>query len=212
MSSSEARGTSGAAGAAEVILTDAVLVERAVAGDAAAFAGLVRRHLRTAHAAAWYILRDLTDAEDVCQDAFFAAHRNLHRCKPAANFRPWFLQIVRRRALDVRRSRRVREARPLGAGAGEVDVPAPSRQGPAARTDQSTLRERLYAALVTLPVTCRRVVLLHDVHGWKHREIAERLGCGVSTSRAHLWYARKGLRERLGMGLLEELDLRAVAS
>jgi RNA polymerase sigma-70 factor (ECF subfamily) len=64
------------------------------------------------------------------------------------------------------------------------------------------LRERLEAAVATLPSIQREIVLLHDLEGWKHREIAERLDIPSGTVRSHLHFARKALRIALG----EELE------
>jgi RNA polymerase sigma-70 factor, ECF subfamily len=193
--------------------TDAVLVQRAAAGDGDAFGSLVRRHSRLAHQVARRILYEDSDAEDVCQDAFLSAFAHIGECRPEANFRPWLMQIVRHRALDLRRAQQVRETRALGQDLNEIDVPAPARESPAAHAERADLRTMLYKAVISLPRTCRRVLLLHDVHGWRHQDIARRLSCAESTSRAHLVYARRGLRARLGRVLLErgERDSREAA-
>ena len=56
----------------------------------------------------------------------------------------------------------------------------------------------LQTALAELSPAQREVVLLHDMEGWKHREIAERLGLSEVASRQHLFNARRALREGLG--------------
>ena len=177
---------------------DAHLVHRAQAGDGAAFGELVRRHLRQAHAVAHSIVHDHTDAEDVCQDAFVAALDHIADCHPAGNFRVWLWQIVRRRALDLLRRRRVRAAAVRGTARGEVEVAAPEREGPGAHAERAELRSRLTAVLDTLPETQRQVLLLHDVHGWVHHEIGALLGFTEGTSRSHLSHARRRARQALG--------------
>jgi RNA polymerase sigma-70 factor (ECF subfamily) len=57
---------------------------------------------------------------------------------------------------------------------------------------------RLNAALQALSAQQREVVLLHDLEGWTHREIAERLELPAGTVRSHLHYARRRLRDLLG--------------
>ena len=64
-------------------------------------------------------------------------------------------------------------------------------------TERVELRGRLDAALAQLPQVQREIVLLHDMEGWKHREIAERLGIPSGTVRSHLHFARKALRVAL---------------
>jgi RNA polymerase sigma-70 factor (ECF subfamily) len=72
------------------------------------------------------------------------------------------------------------------------------RPGPDRETERSELRGKLTEALSELQEVQREVVLLHDLEGWKHREIADLLGMPPGTVRSHLHYARKKLREALG--------------
>ncbi len=70
--------------------------------------------------------------------------------------------------------------------------------------ERSELRRGLEAAIAGLSPPQREVVLLHDLEGWKHREIADSLGLSEGMSRQHLFNARRKLRERLGVKFLEE--------
>jgi RNA polymerase sigma-70 factor (ECF subfamily) len=74
--------------------------------------------------------------------------------------------------------------------------PTPERD-----TEQSELRALLKGALAELPEVQRDIVLLHDLEGWKHREIADRLELPPGTVRSHLHFARKALREALGQAM-----------
>ncbi len=191
------RVTVGRASDAEGQVHDAALVGRAVGGDAAAFGALVRRHLAAAYAVARAVVGERADAEDVCQDAFAAALARLEDCRPAEKFRPWLLRIVRNRAVSFRRWQRVRVAAVLGTAPGEVELPA-TAESPLAAAERADLRARLGAALATLSEAQRTVVVLHDVEGWGHREIAALLGVAEGTSRATLFTARRRLRALLG--------------
>ena len=169
---------------------DAALVERARRGDGAAFEALVRRYARQAHAVALAVVKETADAEDVCQDAFIRALERLEECRDPARFGAWLLRIVRNRAHSVRRYLGVRDAAPLDT------IPLSSDgAGPARDTDLSLLREDLLEALGTLTEVQRQVVLLHDLEGWKHREIGELLDLPEGTARAHLFHARRALRD-----------------
>ena len=183
---------------------DAALVRRTQGGDREAFGQLVRRHLHAAHSAALAVLGDATDAEDVVQDAFLAALTRLEECRPAEKFRGWLLVIVRNRSIDVRRRQRVRATEPIEgadgiatASAGQPTALASRIPGPLEETERADARKHLEAALATLTDVRREVVLLHDLEGWSHREIAAHLGLAEGTVRAHLFWARRALRERL---------------
>jgi RNA polymerase sigma-70 factor (ECF subfamily) len=175
---------------------DAALVRGARAGDRDAFGQLVRRHLRAAHAAALAVGLDASDADDVCQDAFVTALEQLERCRPEEKFRPWLLTIARNRALDLRRRQRVRAAESL-------DAIAAADPGPLRAAERADARSHLTAALATLTDIRREVLLLHDLDGWTHPEIAAHLGVAVGTARAHLFWARRDLRARLSGELRE---------
>ena len=185
---------------------DAALVRRTRDGDREAFGQLVRRHLAAAHSAAQAVINDPTDAEDVAQDAFLTALTRLDECRPEEKFRPWLLVIVRNRAIDVRRRQRVRATEPMEAADGADAMPAPLASrfpSPYEEAERADARRRLEAALATLTDVRREVVLLHDLEGWSHREIAGHLGLAEGTVRAHLFWARRALREKLRGGSKE---------
>ena len=170
---------------------DAVLVAAARDGNADAFAQLVQRYRRAAYAVALGIIGRHEDAEDAAQEAFLVALERLDACRDTERFAGWFMTIVRTRSLNLvrRESRRVGEPLPLRIGS---DEPGPHRVAA-----QGDLRRRLSGALLELTEVQRQVVLLHDLEGWRHREIADRLELPSGTVRSHLHFARRRLRELL---------------
>ena len=169
---------------------------RAKSGDASAFEALVRRHYRAAHAVALATLGNGADAEDVCQEAFIRALEKLDRCREPEKFAAWLLRIVRNRAHNHRDYLRVREAAPLDA------VPSPSIGSAPRPAERAELRDRLEEAVGSLTEVRRKVLLLHDLEGWRHREIARHLGISTGMSRQHLMHARRDLRAILPEHLL----------
>jgi RNA polymerase sigma-70 factor (ECF subfamily) len=176
---------------------DDVLVVRSRAGDELAFAELVRRHMRSAYAVALSVVLEPSDAEDVVQDSFIAALERLDSCQPD-RFAAWLMRIVRNRAISLQRRRRVRKSEPLEWAGGVV-----SSHNPAADLDRLTLRARLLEAMEPLPERQREVLLLHDLEGWRHREIGDALGMKEGTVRYTLFQARRAVRERLGIESVE---------
>lgn len=164
------------------------LVRSAHAGDAAAFEQLVRLHLRAAYTVAYAVTNDPNDAEDVTQDAFIAALERLDECNPD-RFSGWLLRIVRNRALNLRRAQAVRAAQPLTEA-----LAAPAASDPEQDAGRALLRDELSAAIAELTETQRQVVLLHDLEGYRHREIGAVLGISEGASRFHLSTARALLR------------------
>ena len=78
-----------------------------------------------------------------------------------------------------------------------------ANSNPGRDAELAELREQLVEALAHVTDTQREVVLLHDLEGWKHREIAHQLEISEGMSRHHLFTARRILRERLGSGVME---------
>ncbi|MGV3709428.1 MAG: RNA polymerase sigma factor [Gemmatimonas sp.] len=165
------------------------LVLAAQAGDAGAFAGLVRRHQRRAYAVARAVVLSHDDAEDAVQEGFLHAFRALSRFRPEQAFGAWLHRIVANAALDIARRRKVRDADQL-----PESLASPHRD-PA---ESEELRTRLASALETLGPRQRSVIVLHDVEGYKHAEIGALLGIPEGTARSDLHHARTHLRRVLG--------------
>ena len=178
--------------------TDSELVLAAREGSQEAFSHLVTRYMRPAFLMAVSIVGNREDAEDAAQEAFVAALERLEECRKPESFRAWFLTIVRNRARNIVRRERVRAGERLPAG-------LPDEGGdPLRSAERGELRARLVEALERIPPVEREIVLLHDLEGWKHREIAEALGLPSGTVRSHLHRARKKLRAILGLPEAEE--------
>lgn len=173
------------------------LVQRARAGDARAFEELVRGHYRAAYATARALTGNDMDAEDVVQDGFIKALERLDECDPD-RFAGWLLTIVRNRAHNVRAREQVRAAVAIE----NVEPAGPDRTDSGAERDE--LGTALSEALADLSPMQREVVLLHDLEGWKHREIATTLEMSEVMARQHLFQARKRLRELLPRDALRE--------
>ncbi|HEY2377958.1 MAG TPA: sigma-70 family RNA polymerase sigma factor [Gemmatimonadaceae bacterium] len=173
------------------VASDARLVNAARLGDAAAFDALVRRYVRPAYAVAFSIVHDHLEAEDICQDVFVRALERLDDCRTAARFGGWLLAIVRSTALNAVRRERLRQGEPL------ERVDAPSEESPARDAERRELRARLAAELARLSERESEVVLLHDLEGRSHAEIASALGISEVSSRQYLFVARQKLRVAL---------------
>lgn len=172
--------------------TEAELVARVRRGDREAAGHLAERYLRGCRAVALSIVSDLSGAEDVCQDAFVYAIERIDDCRHPERFSAWLMQIVRNRARNYVRDRKDWRNVPIESITDSGGGPSPAREA-----ERADLREQLLAALAELPEERREVVLLHDLEGWTHREIAERMDLPPGTVRSHLHHARKRLRELL---------------
>jgi RNA polymerase sigma-70 factor, ECF subfamily len=178
-------------------VTEAAWTEAAREGDPDAFGRLVVHHALTARRVAYAILQSWDDADDVVQDAAFAAWQAMERFEAQRAFRPWFLRIVANAALDLLRRRRVRRAEPLGEALA-ANTPAPDQEA-----ERSLLRSRIDQAIANLPERQRVAVILFDREGYSHAEIANVLQVPEGTVRSYVFHARRALRRALNT-LVEE--------
>jgi RNA polymerase sigma-70 factor (ECF subfamily) len=152
---------------------------------------LIERYQKSAYALALSVTGSHEDAEDAAQESFLVALHQLDECRDPERFAGWFMTIVRNRSRNLIRRESLRETSDVPQGT-KSRIPTPDKIA-----ETSELREILQQAIAALPEVQQEVVLLHDLEGWKHREIAERLGIPSGTVRSHLHFARKFLREAL---------------
>lgn len=171
--------------------SDAVLVARARRGETRAFGALVERYRRAAFSVAFSVTRRREDAEDAAQESFVVALERLEECRNPERFVGWLMTIVRNRSRNLVRRESLRRMDQV------PDSASSANPGPERVTANRELRELLEEAMAELPEVQREIVLLHDLEGWKHREIAERLDLPSGTVRSHLHFARRALRKTL---------------
>lgn len=169
----------------------ALLLDRCVAGEEAAWRGLHARYYRNAV----YVLRRLgvaqTQLEDVCQEVFLDVFRSLPSFRHEADFRTWLYRIcVGRARVARRRAKIVRLLESLFANGGE-EVADHS-------LDEGRANRQLGKALEALPEAERAVFVLFELEGLSGKEIAEVLGCTESAVFRRLHHARKHFRRALG--------------
>jgi RNA polymerase sigma-70 factor (ECF subfamily) len=170
---------------------DAELAARAGAGDRDAFGALVERYSGQARRLARSILGNADDADDAAQDGFLAALKALERYDPTRPFGPWLLRIVANAASDRRRRLKVRSTDQIPA---ETVTREP---GPDQLADRNAFQAALRDALSRLPTRQRIAVVLFDVEGYSHREIAQVVNVSEGTVRSDVFHARRSLRESL---------------
>ncbi len=162
-------------------------VRRAAAGDLEAFERLYRFHVAKVHGLVRRMLgEDLAD--EVTQDVFVRAWKKLGTFRGDAAFGTWLHRVAVNLVLAKRKELGMRKARFHDDGERALaDVSG-------SRPERATTRIELEAALQTLPDGAREVFVLHDVEGYRHREIAEMLGVTTGTTKAQLHRARMMLR------------------
>ena len=177
----------------------AAVLARARQGDSDAFRALVETHSRNVFRLAFRMTGNEQDAEDVVQESFLRAYRQLGRFESRANFGTWLYRIVSNCSVDLMRSKQARHDQVRGDSIDEgamelpaVDVPGPERMAQSAEIDR-----RVQDALRELSPLERAAFTLRHYEGRSIEEISETLGLGISAAKHSVFRAVKKLRVAL---------------
>jgi RNA polymerase sigma factor (sigma-70 family) len=176
-------------------LDDAAAVSRARDGDLDAYDVLVARYTVPAHRAA-VLLGAGADADDVVQEAFVKAYRQISRYRGESGFRPWLLAIVANETRNLHRSRRRREGLVLRAAAAH-ERPEPAAPDPADTVLADERRRHLVDQLRLLDARDREVLVLRFLLDLSEAETAVTLGLPRGTVKSRTSRALARLRGRL---------------
>jgi len=171
---------------------DSVLVENTRQGDRAAFEKLYRRHRDRIYGMLWRLAGgDAALAEDLLQEAFVRAWQKIDSFRGESRFSTWLHRLSANVALSDRRLRLRRVSREVALEDGAERTVSGERDVRAAR------QMDLEHAIAGLPERARTVLVLYDIEGYSHAEIADMTGMAVGSSKAQLHRARKLVREDL---------------
>ncbi len=174
------------------------LVERSRQGDTNAFGELARLHQHEVYTLAVRLVGDRTLAADVAQEALVRAWRGIGSFRGDSRFSTWLYRITANVAWTLK-GRAARQAtydldqlirQPTADSSGDPEIAG----------ERAELRASLTGALARLPYHQRSIVILKDVYGWSHKEIAESLSITVTASKVRLHRAHLKLR-----GFLEKV-------
>jgi RNA polymerase sigma-70 factor, ECF subfamily len=174
------------------------LVQRAQVGDEQAFAKLYHLHKKHVYSVCLRMTRHEADAEDMTQEAFLQAFRNVKSFRGDSAFPTWLHRIAVNTVLMKMRSRK---SQPFMSLDDPVSTESASLKREVGRADPSLSRiaDRIVLgrAIEDLPKGYRHIFNLHEVEGYQHREIAQLLQCSVGTSKSQLYKAKMKMRHLL---------------
>jgi RNA polymerase sigma-70 factor (ECF subfamily) len=182
----------------EPALLDNDLVCQARAGDSAASNELVRRHRAAAFRFALQLTGNREDAKDVTQEAMIRFLGSLASFDESRPVQPWLFRIVRNKAYDLGRRRKVRRAESLDELL-EKGMPAPVQDlpHPTDRLERRDLRKRVWSALRRLPEKQREILVLREYQDLSYGEIGAVLAVPTGTVMSRLHRARRAIRDLL---------------
>jgi len=181
-----------------VVDPDFDLVEKSKAGDNAAFEELLSRHYQRTHAMIFH-LTDANRVDDLTQETFCLAYRNLHRFRGDAKFSTWLTRIATNQCRSEWRKRKRRGEHRLEDVPGEaIAEKAHGKSKSGRETMMETEKgERIDREIAVLPPKLRIAFTLRYIEGNSPAEVAAILGCKLGTVRSRLFNAREILKVRL---------------
>lgn len=178
------------------------LIARAIEGDQGSFQELYDYYAAGLYRLCYGLLLNRQDAEDVAQEAFVYAFKNLKRFDPSrASFKTWLYTIAVSRCRNMYRRKR----HPLLDLAQFFHIAAPRSETPEAALAHRNARDAVGDALASLSPRLREALVLRYGHNLTYREIADMMGCPQKTAESRVRLAHERLREVLQPSLLEEL-------
>lgn len=175
------------------------IVQAAQRGDDAAFASLYDAHSARVFALCVGLAGDRATAAELVQDVFVRVWERMGTFRGECSFTTWLHRVAVNTALESERKGRRRSLRVLIAADLRLERDGSEARMPDAPVNgkDAGLSMDLEQAIGRLPAGARAVFVLHDIEGFQHAEIGERLGIAEGTSKAHLFRARRLLREML---------------
>lgn len=178
---------------------DPTLVQQAQAGDLQAYDTLVRRYQERIYSTIYQITANHEDANDLAQDTFIKAFQALPSFQGQSSFFTWIYRIAVNRTLNFKKAKRNRNHFSINDVDARIEqdpewVAFVSENTPVRNASLTELQEFLNKALTQLSDVHRTVVVLHDVQGLSHEEIAQIMDCNNGTVRSRLHYARQQLQ------------------
>lgn len=180
------------------------LVERSRNGETTAFDQLVQLYKDRIYNYVARMVHDPIEAEDIAQEAFVKAYRNLPSFRGASTFQTWLYRIASNLTIDSVRRRRRRENTcsldaPLDTDEGQMPREQEDHHcpGPVRNLETAELQRQVHRAIQQLSPKLRSVVVLYELQGLSYEEIATILGCPLGTVKSRLFNARMELKTRL---------------
>ncbi len=170
--------------------------------DTSAFEELVRRYYSKIYGLVYGMTSNREDAEDVTQEVFVKAWKALGHFREQASFYTWIYRIAINRTINFRKRRNRRKTVQFenfdpDIKQAESYKEFSSKGSVLRKINLSEFQKKMNEALLTLSDKHRTVVIMHDVQGMSHSEIAGIVGCSEGTARSRLFYARKKLQAEL---------------
>ena len=184
------------------IRSEAEIIAAIIAGETQLYHELVRPYERSVYMMALSFMKNEADAEDVAQEAFIKAFRNLSTFRGDAKFSTWLISITLNEARNRLRRQNIVRMQSLDEPPSEEGAVSPAllrdwREIPSEAVEREEVRTLIKKAVETLPEIYRQVFLLRDVEELDVNETAQTLSISIPNVKVRLHRARMMLQKEL---------------
>ncbi len=183
-------------------MDDYHLVKEIVRGNDLAFSALIKKYQKLVYATAYKLVRNIHDAEDICQEVFLSAYKNINLIKNKDDLSGWFFRTACNKSLSLLRKKRPGfYATGISKEKENTDFPNEAepveRKTPDLELEQKELNEEIFKAINALPEMQRKVLLMHKFENLSHQEISEMLDLTKASVESLIYRAKSNLRKSL---------------
>jgi RNA polymerase sigma-70 factor, ECF subfamily len=181
---------------------DAEMIKEILDGNPAAYQGLVERYQGRIYNVIYGMVRNRQDAQELAQDAFIKAYKNLPTFRLESKFYTWLCRIAMNQAIDFLRKQKHRKTLSLDEniatrdGSGDVSA-SHMKDDPHRNLESKQTFGRIIEEVEKLPPEQKQAIVLREIDGLSYREISDVMGIPEGTVMSRLYYARKKLQESL---------------
>lgn len=187
--------------ASQSSLQDEVYVKKALEGDQRAYQQLTEKYRRPLEYHVRKMVKESEQVEDLVQEAFIKAFKNLESYNSSYAFSTWLYRITTNHTIDYLRKKKLKTTsidKPIKTREGEMSFELPDEQ---AETDRSIIRKQrkkiITHAINNLPEKYRQVIEMRHIEELSYQEIADKLDLPLGTVKAHIFRAREMLYKAL---------------
>jgi len=176
-------------------MDDHVLVREIEKNNDLAFGTLIRKYQKLVYTAAYKLLQNAEDAEDICQDVFLSLYKNISQVRNRDDLSGWLFRSACNKSLSLLRRKkadRTQKDQDLS-GIKHAD----DNNTPDLELEQKELTEELFSAISALPDLQQKVLLLHKFENLSHQEIGEMLELSKASVESLIYRAKCNLRKSL---------------
>ena len=183
-------------------MSDKELISKILKDDKQAFRTLIDKYKKLVYRSSYHLVRNESDAEDICQEVFLEVYRSLHHLRNENDLSGWLFKIAYNKSISLLRKKNPAKANTSKANesaltAIEINSKYADRETPVRKLEQEEARKILFSAIDRLPDMQRKVLLMHKFEDYSQQQICAELDLTRAAVESLIYRAKFALRKSL---------------